>query len=482
MIRSLLSLACARHLLRSARRAATPAGRAAAGARRARRPEAGARHGPGAPPPRPPPARRAPPGAPARARRSRRATARRRRSRCPPRRAAARSASCSATSAAAGSRGSPSRCSCPRSPTATAACYVSGGFESVSFYALDADDRPDRLGDQRARGQRPDRGDLRRRPRHLQHRELHAVRARREDRQAAVVQVARRSDAGADRGRRRPRVRGASRGRRHRGSRRTASRPARPSGRARSTASCSPPPVVARRLGLCVDDRRLDVPASGVRPAASSGRAQLQATTAPWIADGELFVTPARARQGAADRRRAGDRQGPRASTSASRGAVPRGRAARPRQLEAGVGVRGLAAGRRARRALRRDGRRDPRDRRATGEALWHRRYAKAKGRALGRLRRGRRLAARRVDARRQLFGLDVDTGYTLWSYDLGHPVVAQPVDRERLGLRRDADGLRRRAPRRRSDARRLAHVRRQRAPQRSGDRRIQRSQVVKFT
>ena len=27
-----------------------------------------------------------------------------------------------------------------------------------------------------------------------------------------------------------------------------------------------------------------------------------------------------------------------------------------------------------------------------------------------------------------QLFGLDVDTGYTLWAYDVGHAVVAQPI------------------------------------------------------
>ena len=27
-----------------------------------------------------------------------------------------------------------------------------------------------------------------------------------------------------------------------------------------------------------------------------------------------------------------------------------------------------------------------------------------------------------------QLYGLDVDTGYTLWAYDVGHPVVAQPI------------------------------------------------------
>jgi Ca-activated chloride channel family protein len=27
-----------------------------------------------------------------------------------------------------------------------------------------------------------------------------------------------------------------------------------------------------------------------------------------------------------------------------------------------------------------------------------------------------------------QVFGLDVDTGYTLWSYDLGKPIVAEPI------------------------------------------------------
>jgi outer membrane protein assembly factor BamB len=27
-----------------------------------------------------------------------------------------------------------------------------------------------------------------------------------------------------------------------------------------------------------------------------------------------------------------------------------------------------------------------------------------------------------------QLYGLDIDTGYTLWAYDIGHPVVAEPI------------------------------------------------------
>ena len=64
----------------------------------------------------------------------------------------------------------------------------------------------------------------------------------------------------------------------------------------------------------------------------------------------------------------------------------------------------------------------------ATGEALWIRRYAPAAGRrALGTVAlAGPQLV---VSTRAgQLYGLDIDTGYTLWAYDIGHKVVAEPI------------------------------------------------------
>ena len=63
-----------------------------------------------------------------------------------------------------------------------------------------------------------------------------------------------------------------------------------------------------------------------------------------------------------------------------------------------------------------------------SGEALWHRRYTKAAGtRSLGTVAlAGSTIVVSSRDG--TVFGLDVDTGYTLWSYDLGHRVIAQPV------------------------------------------------------
>ncbi len=85
--------------------------------------------------------------------------------------------------------------------------YVSGGFRSISFYALHATTGRAALGDDRPRGQRPDRGHLRGRSRDLQHRELHDLRARRAHRPAPLAALPRRSDAGPGRARRRPGVR-----------------------------------------------------------------------------------------------------------------------------------------------------------------------------------------------------------------------------------------------------------------------------------
>ena len=64
----------------------------------------------------------------------------------------------------------------------------------------------------------------------------------------------------------------------------------------------------------------------------------------------------------------------------------------------------------------------------SSGEAIWHRRYeTKATTRALGSVAlAGSTVVVSSRDGK--VFGLDVDTGYTLWSYDLGHKVVAEPI------------------------------------------------------
>jgi len=63
-----------------------------------------------------------------------------------------------------------------------------------------------------------------------------------------------------------------------------------------------------------------------------------------------------------------------------------------------------------------------------TGAPLWARRFAAAPlRRSLGAVALAGPAA---VIATRdgQLYGIDVDTGYTVWAYDLGQPVVAQPI------------------------------------------------------
>jgi Ca-activated chloride channel family protein len=64
----------------------------------------------------------------------------------------------------------------------------------------------------------------------------------------------------------------------------------------------------------------------------------------------------------------------------------------------------------------------------ATGAARWKRRWADAPDkRALGAVA----LAGPQVVVSTRggaIFGLDIDTGYTLWAYDVGTPIVAQPI------------------------------------------------------
>jgi Ca-activated chloride channel family protein len=64
----------------------------------------------------------------------------------------------------------------------------------------------------------------------------------------------------------------------------------------------------------------------------------------------------------------------------------------------------------------------------ATGAPLWIRRHAEGAGkRSVGTVAvAGPQVVASTRDGR--VFGLDVDTGYTLWAYDLDHDIVAQPI------------------------------------------------------
>ena len=167
--------------------------------------------------------------------------------------------------------------------------------------------------------------------------------------------------------------------------------------------------------------------AFGARDGKPLWRKALQATTAPWPADDELFVT----------RRRAGTEQ--QVVVAAATGAILREHDAShgayawdvpsslddPRAVWAfegsrpvvDRGVRYVAMGGEIRAADA-----------ASGEPRWRRRYAeKPDGRSLGSVAlAGSQVVVSTRDGK--LFGLDVDTGATLWSYDIGHRVHAEPV------------------------------------------------------
>ncbi len=156
-------------------------------------------------------------------------------------------------------------------------------------------------------------------------------------------------------------------------------------------------------------------------------RKPLQATTAPWPSGDELFVT----------RRSAGKEQ--QIVVAAQTGAILRehdaSHGAYARDVPADGadwravwgfegsrpvvdrGVRYVAMGGEIRASDA-----------ATGEPLWQRRYAKQPDtRSLGSIAlAGSEVVVSTRDG--QLFGLDVDTGYTLWSYDIGHGVHAEPI------------------------------------------------------
>jgi Ca-activated chloride channel family protein len=155
-------------------------------------------------------------------------------------------------------------------------------------------------------------------------------------------------------------------------------------------------------------------------------RARLDATTAPWPAGDELFVT----------RRRAGKEQ--QVVVAAATGAIVRehdtshGAYAwdvprtidNPRAIWQFEGSRAVVE--RGVRYVAMGGEIRASDA-ATGEPLWQRRHARLDARSLGSLAiAGAQVIAATRDGK--LFGLDVDTGATLWSYDIGHRVDAQPI------------------------------------------------------
>ncbi len=152
----------------------------------------------------------------------------------------------------------------------------------------------------------------------------------------------------------------------------------------------------------------------------------LHATTAPWIDGDELFVT----------RRRGGKEQQVVV-------AIDSGQILREHHVSKGAYAGDLPPGSDWHAVWAFEGSRPVIDRGVryvamgteihatdarTGEPLWHRRYAgDADRRAIGSVAvAGSNVVFATRDGK--LFGLDVDTGYTLWSYDLGVRVVAQPI------------------------------------------------------
>ena len=301
--------------------------------------------------------------------------------------------------------------------------FVSGGFETYSFYALDAEEG-DRLGLRPAPRQRPHRPAVRRRSGHLRHRELHAGRARRPHRQAALVEAARRPDAGPAGGGRRPGVRipPGRRGlpavrlpRRHRRRgldpprrERALRRPRRPGDSVYASA------VGGRATGSCV--RRAP---SLVAPAARHDR--------PLIADGELFVS-----------RR--DRGGEAESSSPlrpARSCAPHAPIAAPYLVDVPHDVsdwkrcgpsRAHARWSAVACATWRAGWTIEAADTRSGAPYWVRTRRQGAGvRSVGTVALAGSAVVVSTRAG-QLYGLDVDTGYTLWAYDIGHRVLAEPI------------------------------------------------------
>ncbi|MGE5181479.1 MAG: PQQ-binding-like beta-propeller repeat protein [Acidobacteriota bacterium] len=154
--------------------------------------------------------------------------------------------------------------------------------------------------------------------------------------------------------------------------------------------------------------------------------APLGATTAPWVDGDELFVT----------RRQAGKEQ--QVVVDATTGKVVRehGKGSAPsrdvphdignwKEVWAFEGSRPVVD--RGVRYVALGGEIQASDAKS-GEPLWRRRYAaKPDARSIGTVAfAGSAIVVSTRDG--QVFALDVDTGYTLWSYALGHEVVAEPV------------------------------------------------------
>jgi Ca-activated chloride channel family protein len=154
----------------------------------------------------------------------------------------------------------------------------------------------------------------------------------------------------------------------------------------------------------------------------------LRATSAPWIADGALYLS----------RRERGGREAE-VVVAADSGRVVRAHAAVTapyladvpgdvgdwKKLWAFEGSRPVVAG--GVRYVARGGLVEAADP-ESGAPHWIRRDGSARGaRSLGTVA----LAGPEVvvaTRRGRLYGLDVDTGYTLWAYDIGHPVLAEPI------------------------------------------------------
>jgi outer membrane protein assembly factor BamB len=153
----------------------------------------------------------------------------------------------------------------------------------------------------------------------------------------------------------------------------------------------------------------------------------LQATTAPFLSDGELHVSR---------RTKAGEAQ---VVVSVATGAILRAHGAVPapyladmprtldnwKQLWAFEGSRPVVS--RGVRYIARGGIIEAADP-ETGAEYWIRRDAAGRGaRSVGSVAVAGPQVVVSTRAGR-LYGLDVDTGYTLWAYDVGHKVVAQPI------------------------------------------------------
>jgi len=167
----------------------------------------------------------------------------------------------------------------------------------------------------------------------------------------------------------------------------------------------------------------------------------LRATTAPFIADGELFVSR---------RERGAEAQ---IVVSTLTGAILRKHGASLAPYLGDVPVdsgdaTGLYAFEGSRPIVARGVRYVARggtiqaDDVAGGASYWIRSDAKARGkRSVGTVA----LAGPQVVVSTrtgQVYGLDVDTGYTLWAYDVGHPVVAEPIVARGWVYLSTADGL----------------------------------------